>query len=64
MMFTFTHLHLHLPIDSQPIRARGIIFIYHKDSHYYDPTNKKVIGKFKYEAAGVPITEFVGLRSK
>jgi hypothetical protein len=26
--------------------------------------NKKVIGKFKDEAAGVPIVEFVGLRSK
>ena len=46
------------------MRARGIIFIYYKNSHYYDPTNKKVIGKFKDEAAGVPITEFVGLKSK
>ena len=26
--------------------------------------NKKVIGKFKDEAAGNPITEFVGLKSK
>ena len=26
--------------------------------------NKKVIGKFKDEAAGVPIVEFVGLKSK
>ena len=30
--------------------------------HYLD--NKKVIGKFKDEAAGDPITEFVGLKSK
>ena len=27
-------------------------------------TNKKVIGKFKDEASSIPITEFVGLRSK
>ena len=37
---------------------------YPKDSKYYDATNKKVLGKFKDEAAGEIITEFVGLRSK
>ena len=37
---------------------------YLKHSKYYDETNKKVIGKFKDEACGIPITEFVGLRSK
>ena len=37
---------------------------YPEDSQYFDKTNKKVIGKFKDEAAGIPITEFVGLRSK
>ena len=37
---------------------------YPEDSQYFDQTNKKVIGKFKDEAAGIPITEFVGLRSK
>jgi len=31
-------------------------------SPYFDKTNKKVIGKFKDESAGVPIVEFVGLR--
>ena len=37
---------------------------YPENSQYFDKTNKKVIGKFKDEAAGIPITEFVGLRSK
>ena len=37
---------------------------YPESSPYFDKTNKKVIGKFKDEAAGVPIYEFVGLRSK
>ena len=37
---------------------------YPESSPYFDKTNKKVIGKFKDEACGIPITEFVGLRSK
>ena len=37
---------------------------YPKSSSFFDNENKKVIGKFKDEAAGIPITEFVGLRSK
>ena len=37
---------------------------YSENSPFYDKTNKKVIGKFKDEAAGIPIVEFVGLRSK
>ncbi|CAB3999568.1 Gastrula zinc finger [Paramuricea clavata] len=37
---------------------------FEKDSPYYSTHNKKVIGKFKDEAEGVPIIEFVGLRSK
>ena len=37
---------------------------YPEDSPYFNKENKKVIGKFKDEVAGMPITEFVGLRSK
>ena len=37
---------------------------YPENSPYYDNTNKKVIGKFKCEAASTPIVEFVGLKSK
>ena len=37
---------------------------YPESSQYFDKTNKKIIGKFKDEAFGIPITEFVGLRSK
>ena len=37
---------------------------YPENSPYFNITNKKVIGKFKDEAAGIPIIEFVGLRSK
>ena len=37
---------------------------YPENSPYYNKENKKVIGKFKDEAAGIPITQFIGLRSK
>ena len=37
---------------------------YPKNSPFFDGSNKKVIGKFKDEAAGTLIVEFVGLRSK
>ena len=37
---------------------------YPENSPYFNETNKKVLGKFKDEASGVPIIEFVGLRSK
>ena len=37
---------------------------YPKDSPFYFGDNKKVIGKFKDEATGIPIIEFVGLKSK
>ena len=37
---------------------------YPENSPYYDKTNKKVIGKFKDEAASIPVVKFVGLKSK
>ena len=37
---------------------------YPDNSPYYCNANKKVIGKFKDEACGVPMTEFVDLKSK
>ena len=37
---------------------------YPENSQYYCNTNKKVIGEFKDEACGVPIVEFIVLRSK
>ena len=37
---------------------------YPENSPYYCNTNKKIIGKFKDEACGIPITEFVGLSPK
>ena len=38
--------------------------IYPKDSNFFDPTNKKVIGKIKDEKEGKLKDEFVGLKSK
>lgn len=37
---------------------------YPKESPFFDSTNKKVIGKFRDEAAGIPIKEFMGRESK
>ena len=37
---------------------------YPQNSEFYFSENKKVIGKFKDEAAGEPIVDFVGLKSK
>ena len=37
---------------------------YPENSPYFNKINKKIICKFKDEAAGVPVVEFIGLRSK
>ena len=37
---------------------------YPENSPYHDKTNKKAIGKFKDEAASIPIVEFVDLKFK
>ena len=37
---------------------------YPESSPYYCNANKKIIGKFKDEACGIPITKFIGLMSK
>ena len=42
----------------------SIIATIRKAHHNYCNVNKKIIGKFKDEACGIPITEFIGLKSK
>ena len=37
---------------------------YPESSPYYCNVNKKIIGKFTDETCGIPITEFIGLKSK
>ena len=37
---------------------------YPVNSKYYHPTNGSVLGKMKDEFKGVPISEFIGLKSK
>ena len=37
---------------------------YPESSPYYCSVNKKIIGKFKDEACGILIIEFIGLQSK
>jgi hypothetical protein len=37
---------------------------YPEEHPFYSKVNKKVVGKFKDETNGVPIIEFVGMKSK
>ena len=37
---------------------------YPKSSTFYEPTNNKMVGKFKDESSGPSISEFVGLKPK
>lgn len=37
---------------------------YPEESPYFDKTNRKIIGKFKDKACGIPIIKFIGSRSK
>ena len=37
---------------------------YNENSNFYDKTTKKVIDKIKVDTRGVPIVEFIGLKSK
>ena len=37
---------------------------YPENSPYFDKSNNKIIGKFQDEVPGIPINEFIGLRSK
>lgn len=67
-LLTQIHQHMRLKlktyVETFGIIKTGLIGDYTADSKYFDKTNKKVIGKFKDEATGIPIAEFVGLRSK
>ena len=50
------------------IRAKDVYdemsFLISVNSKYYDPTNGSVLGKMKDEFKGVPISEFIGVKSK
>jgi len=61
----FYHITTHdVYADMGEMREHFDLSEYPKSHPLYDATNKKVLGKFKDEAAGSIITEFVGLRAK
>ena len=37
---------------------------YPENSPFFDKSNKEAVGKFRDEVSGIPINEFIGLRSK
>ena len=42
----------------------NLIIVNIQNSPFFDKSNKKVIGKFKDEVSGIPVNEFIRLRSK
>ena len=50
--------------DMWAMRDQFDLATYPKKSPFYDRSNNKVVGKFKDEANGDPIIEFVGLKPK
>ena len=57
---TTPNIYKDMPSDSHYFDTSDYI----KDHQVYSVINKNVIGKLKNECAGVPPSEFVGLRSR
>ena len=50
--------------DMRTMREEFDLASYPKSSPFYDSSNNKVVGKFKDEASGSPLIEFVRLKQK